>query len=110
MRHRDPDDERRNRDQEPGDRSRDADVEQDSLGRNRLANLDERAERADDRERKREEIREGRVDVIITAREVVSELVAAQDGDDRSAVPQATEQELPDRHRIPEAVSRKNPR
>ena len=44
-----PMNERRHRDQEPGDRAGDADVEQHPLGRNRLADPDERAERAGQR-------------------------------------------------------------
>ena len=46
VRQRDADEQRRHRDDEAGDRAGDADVEQHALARNRLADADERAERA----------------------------------------------------------------
>ena len=73
------DEQRRHRDHEPGDRAGDADVEQHPLARNRLADADEGAHRAGQQERHRDEKRQRRVDVIIAAREIVAELVAAED-------------------------------
>ena len=43
-------------------------------------------------ERHRQEKRQRRVDVIIAAGEVVAELVAAEDREDRAAVPEAAQQ------------------
>ena len=46
-----------------------------------------------------QEKRQRRVDVIIAAGEVVAELVAAEDREDRAAVPEAAERAAPARHR-----------
>ena len=99
VRHRQANEQRRHGDDEAGDRAGDADVEQHLLARDLLADADERAHRPGQQERHRNEKRQGRIDVIIAAGEIVAELVAAEDGEDRSAVPEAPEQERRERHR-----------
>ena len=60
---------------------------------NRLADADERAERAGQREGNRQKERQRRVDVIIAAGKVVPQLVAAEDREDRPAVPEAAQEQ-----------------
>ena len=83
---------RRHGHQEPGNRSGNADVEQHPLARNRFANADEGAERAGQRNRQRQEIRQARVDVIIAAGEIVAEFVGTEDCQDGDAVGPAADQ------------------
>ena len=59
---------------------------------NRLANLDERAERAGQHDRHRDKEWQRRVDLIISAREIVPELVRAQNQQDGAAVPESVQQ------------------
>jgi len=80
-------------DEEARDRTGDTDVEQRPLAGDRLADADERAERAGDGQRKRQEEGQRRVDVIIAAGEVVAQLVTAEDREDRDAVPEAAQEE-----------------
>src|SRR5205814_9309848 len=86
------DDQRRDGDQETGDRTRDPDVEEHAFLRNRLADADEGAERARQRDRHRQEKRQRRIDVIIATGQIVPELVAAEDSENRRAVRKATDE------------------
>ena len=72
---------------EPGDRTGDADVEELTLDRDRLPDPDERAQgsRQDGRG---QEIGQRGVDAVVTAGEVVTHFVAAQNRQDRQAVPE----------------------
>ena len=79
----------------PGDRAGDADVEQHPLARNRLADADEGAERAGQRQRRGQEERQGRIDVIIAAGEIVTQLMTAEDREDGAAVPEAAQRAAP---------------
>src|SRR5262249_2951 len=88
-RHPDPDEQRGDGDHEAGKRSGDTDVEQHAFLRYWFADADECAERAGNRDRHGQEERQRRVDVIIAARDVVSEFVAAENGEDRRAVPES---------------------
>ena len=59
---------------------------------NRLPNPDEGAKRPGERQRRRQEVGQRRVDPVVAAREVVPELVRAEDRQDRRAVPEAVEE------------------
>jgi hypothetical protein len=80
--------------EESGDRTGDADVEQRRLGRDRLTDSDDRSRRSgpdtanENRWRQRKKIGERRIDTVIAAGEIVAELVSAEDGDDARAVPE----------------------
>ena len=87
----------------PAIRAGDADVEQHALGRDRLADPDDGAERAEEKRRRQEEGQAG-VDVIIAAGEVMTELVRPEDSDDGDGVRPAVAEE--DRAHDPRAADR----
>src|SRR5204863_1126416 len=87
------DEERGYGDEESRNRPGDADVEQHPFERNRLTNADEGAQRAARRQRQRKKEWQRRIDVVIAAREVVAERVAAKDAQNRGAEPESAEQE-----------------
>ena len=62
-----------------------ADVEERALRRERLADANDRAERAREGHRRGNEVGQRRVHVVVAAREVVAELVGAEDGEQRHA-------------------------
>ena len=94
-----PSDERRHEHDESGDRAGDADVEQNLACRERLADSDDGAERADleadGTEIERQKVRQRRVELVAPARQVVAHLVRAQDGQNRRAVPEAVDKRAP---------------
>ena len=94
-----PGDERRHEHDESGDRARHADVEQNLACRERLADSNDRAKRAnleaDGTEIERQKIRQRRIELVAPARQVVAHLVRAQDGENRRAIPEAVEKCAP---------------
>ena len=86
----------RDEDDEPGDRTGDADVEQGLAGGERLADFDDRAERARyGEQREREEEGQRRVDVVNPARDVVPHLVGAEDAEHGRAIDERVAEEDP---------------
>ena len=86
VRQREADEQGRHGDDEPGDGPGDPDVEQPALVRNRLANADERAERSGQRDRNRKKIGQACIDVIMSAGDVVAELMTSENAENRRAV------------------------
>ena len=74
----DAEDERGHGDDETNERSRGSDVKESAARANRRANHDERTECSDERW-KGNEVRIGRVDVVMTAGEVMAKLMYEQD-------------------------------
>jgi hypothetical protein len=93
MRHPDADEQRRNGDHEAGNRTGDADVEQHPLLRDRLADADERPQGAGYRNWNGEKERQRGIDIIIAARQIVTEFVAAEDRQDGRTVPEAVQEQ-----------------
>src|SRR5690606_6413988 len=87
--------EKRQQRDETGDRAGDADVEERLLRWERLADADDRAERSGERQRRGNEVGQRGIDAVIAAREIVSELVRAQNRQQRQRVPQAVEKDGP---------------
>src|SRR5262249_25082056 len=96
MRERDADEQRRHGDDESRDGAGDADVEEPSLVRDRLTNANERAERTSQRNGNRQKIGQARVDVIMSAGDVVAEFVTSENREDRRAVQPAPDQRRAD--------------
>src|SRR5207237_4522646 len=80
-----PEVEDRQRDEEPRDRTRGADVDEGAAGPRQAAEPDDGAERSDERKhRSRNEERPGRIDPVPAREDEVAHLVGEEDGDERS--------------------------
>src|SRR5687768_18489835 len=97
------DDQDRYEDEETCDWARNANIEELSLRGDRLPDANHRAqrtgERAIHRQPERQKVRQRGVDAVVSAREIVTEFMSAEDREHATAVPRSVEQQGSQRER-----------